>query len=341
VGVLLLVSGEPHEPDPRPRQHRGEDVHPGDHAPVDDQMLTRGPHRRTTGPALLLTVAALLRSDQAPEVAVRARISSRPRPRQQPLGADPSLAGLDGGRDQRADRLVVTRPRPARRAVLARLDTLDHPPHRLVRGPADFRSATVGTHQLVGGNNVHFFPLALQWNSLSGDNGDWQTPSPSPLRNSRSRTTRRAEGGDCYLATSGDLTWPPAGTFPWPRTPVMAGGGRSCEYARTRVSPLPARGDVWWCELPDIKRRPVVVISRDAAVAARRRAMVVPCSTVERGLASEVALRVGRTRSRRTPSRRPLRLRASRSRCVWSGSGGWRTPRIREICAARSVPVDC
>src|SRR5690606_38948360 len=164
-------------------------------------------------------VAALLLGDQAPEVAVRTRISGRPRSRQQALGADSSLPGRDRGRDQRADRLVATRPRRTRRrAVLARRDALDHPPHRLVRSPADLRSATVGAHQLVGGNNVHFFPLALQWNSLSGDNGDWLTPSPSPLRDSRSRTTRRAEGGDFYLATSGDLTWPPAGTFPWPRT---------------------------------------------------------------------------------------------------------------------------
>ncbi len=33
------------------------------------------------------------------------------------------------------------------------------------------------------------------------------------------------------------------------------------------MSTLPARGEVWWCELPpDIGRRPVVVLSRDAAI---------------------------------------------------------------------------
>jgi len=32
------------------------------------------------------------------------------------------------------------------------------------------------------------------------------------------------------------------------------------------VTYLPARGDVWWCELADIGRRPVVVLSRDAAI---------------------------------------------------------------------------
>lgn len=35
--------------------------------------------------------------------------------------------------------------------------------------------------------------------------------------------TTRAEGGDFYLATSGDLTWPPAGTLPRPWTCGAAG----------------------------------------------------------------------------------------------------------------------
>lgn len=29
---------------------------------------------------------------------------------------------------------------------------------------------------------------------------------------------------------------------------------------------LPARGEVWWCELPDIARRPVVILSRNATI---------------------------------------------------------------------------
>ncbi|HEX3875176.1 MAG TPA: hypothetical protein VHW26_13565 [Solirubrobacteraceae bacterium] len=27
-----------------------------------------------------------------------------------------------------------------------------------------------------------------------------------------------------------------------------------------------ARGEVWWCELPEVGRRPVVALSRDAAI---------------------------------------------------------------------------
>jgi mRNA interferase MazF len=53
---------------------------------------------------------------------------------------------------------------------------------------------------------------------------------------------------------------------------------------------IPARGDVWWCELPEIERRPVVILSRDAALPRLRRALVAPCTTTIRGLASEVVL---------------------------------------------------
>lgn len=56
------------------------------------------------------------------------------------------------------------------------------------------------------------------------------------------------------------------------------------------MKPLPARGEVWWCELPEIGRRPVVVLSRDAAIPRLRRALIGPCTTTIRGLPSEVLL---------------------------------------------------
>jgi mRNA interferase MazF len=56
------------------------------------------------------------------------------------------------------------------------------------------------------------------------------------------------------------------------------------------MSALPARGEVWWCELAAIGRRPVVVLSRDAAIPRLRRALVAPCTTTIRGLPSEVVL---------------------------------------------------
>src|SRR5262249_44428133 len=56
---------------------------------------------------------------------------------------------------------------------------------------------------------------------------------------------------------------------------------------------LPARGEVWWCELPEIGRRPVVVLSRDAAIPRLRRTLIGPCTTTIRGIPSEVMLEPG------------------------------------------------
>jgi mRNA interferase MazF len=56
------------------------------------------------------------------------------------------------------------------------------------------------------------------------------------------------------------------------------------------VNQVPARGEVWWCELPQIGRRPVLVLSRDAAIPRLGRSIVAPLTTALRGLASEVAL---------------------------------------------------
>jgi mRNA interferase MazF len=59
------------------------------------------------------------------------------------------------------------------------------------------------------------------------------------------------------------------------------------------VNTLPARGEVWWCELPEVGRRPVVVLSRDAAIPRLRRALIGPCTTTIRGIPSEVLLEPG------------------------------------------------
>lgn len=59
------------------------------------------------------------------------------------------------------------------------------------------------------------------------------------------------------------------------------------------MTDLPARGEVWWCELAEIGRRPVVVLSRDAVIPRHRRALIAPCTTTVRGLPSEVLLEPG------------------------------------------------
>ncbi len=107
------------------------------------------------------------------------------------------------------------------------------------------------------------------------------------------------------------------------------------------MTSLPARGDVWWCELPDIGRRPVVVLSRDAAIPRLRRALVAPCTTTVRGLPSEVLLEPG---DDPVPRRSAVNLDSVESVAVAvlvERVGRLGDVRMREICAALEVAVDC
>ena len=107
------------------------------------------------------------------------------------------------------------------------------------------------------------------------------------------------------------------------------------------MTSLPARGDVWWCELPDIGRRPVVVLSRDAAISRLRRALVAPCTTTVRGLPSEVLLEPG---DDPVPKPSAVNLDSVESVAVAvlvERTGRLADPRMREICAALEVAVDC
>jgi mRNA interferase MazF len=103
---------------------------------------------------------------------------------------------------------------------------------------------------------------------------------------------------------------------------------------------LPARGEVWWCELPEAGRRPVVVLSRDAAIPRLRRTLVAPCTTTIRGLASEVVLE---------PTADPIpRLSAVNLDSVESVSvavlverlGRLADGRMKQICEALAVAID-
>lgn len=104
---------------------------------------------------------------------------------------------------------------------------------------------------------------------------------------------------------------------------------------------VPRRGEVWWCEPPDIGRRPVVVLSRDTAIPRLRRALVAPCTTTVRGLASEVLLEPGtdpvpRTCAVNLDSVESVSLAVPATRIgVLSGM------RMAEICRALEVAVDC
>ena len=103
----------------------------------------------------------------------------------------------------------------------------------------------------------------------------------------------------------------------------------------------PARGELWWCELPDVGRRPVVVLSRDAAIPRLRRTLVAPCTTTIRWIPSEVVL---------GPSEDPIpRISAVNLDSVESVALGTLVERIgrlgdarlRQICGALAVASGC
>lgn len=98
---------------------------------------------------------------------------------------------------------------------------------------------------------------------------------------------------------------------------------------------------MWWCELPAIGRRPVVVLSRDVAIPRLRRAIVAPCTTTIRGLGSEVVLESGVDP---VPRRCAVNLDSVESVSVAvlvDRIGRLADERMRQICAALAVAVDC
>jgi mRNA interferase MazF len=107
------------------------------------------------------------------------------------------------------------------------------------------------------------------------------------------------------------------------------------------VSGLPSRGEVWWCELPEVSRRPVVVLSRDVAIPRLRRAVVAPCTTTIRGLPSEVILEptddpIPRTSVVNLDSMESVSLTALTQRLGRLGD-----ERMRQVCGAINVAVNC
>lgn len=104
---------------------------------------------------------------------------------------------------------------------------------------------------------------------------------------------------------------------------------------------LPSRGEVWWCELPDISPRPVVVLSRDAAIPRLRRAVIAPCTTNVRGLPSEVVLEPA---DDPIPRKSVVNLDSIESVSVATLTrrlGRLSDERMRQVCGALNVAVDC
>ena len=107
------------------------------------------------------------------------------------------------------------------------------------------------------------------------------------------------------------------------------------------MNDLPRRGEIWWCEVPDMHRRPVVVLSRDAAIAGLRRVVAAPCSTVDRSLVTEVRLEPVDD-----PVDRPCLVQLdsvfnASAASLTSRLGRLSGPRMHQVCAALVAAIDC
>ena len=101
------------------------------------------------------------------------------------------------------------------------------------------------------------------------------------------------------------------------------------------------RGEVWWCELPDVGRRPVVVLSRDVAIPRLRRALIGPCTTTVRGIPTEVHLEPAED-----PIPRASVVNLDSVESVSIGTlvervGRLSDERMRRVCEALAIAVAC
>ena len=107
------------------------------------------------------------------------------------------------------------------------------------------------------------------------------------------------------------------------------------------MTTLPARGEVWWCEVPEVGRRPVVVLSRDAAIPRLRRTLIGPCTTTIRGISTEVRLE-----PKEDPIPRVSVVNLDSVESVSIGTlverlGRLSDDRMRQICSALETAVAC
>jgi len=107
------------------------------------------------------------------------------------------------------------------------------------------------------------------------------------------------------------------------------------------VTTLPACGEVWWCEIAEIGRRPVVVLSRDAVIPGHGCALVVPCTTTIRGLVSEVGLEPGEDTVPRRCVANMDSVESISVAVLVERLGRLADTRMRQICRALAVAVDC
>ena len=98
---------------------------------------------------------------------------------------------------------------------------------------------------------------------------------------------------------------------------------------------------MWWWESPYAGMRPVVVLSRDAALDRLRTAIVAPCTTTVRGIPSEVVLEPGDDPVTAITAVNLDSLDNVSTALLVQRLGRLGDERMRQICAALEVAVAC
>lgn len=102
---------------------------------------------------------------------------------------------------------------------------------------------------------------------------------------------------------------------------------------------VPAQGEVWWAET-EVKRRPVMVVTRSEAVPVLSSVVVAPVTTTVRGIPTEVAL--GSEEGLPVPCAASFdNLRPLRRSLLVERVGRLSAARRDEFCRALAALADC
>ncbi|MEK7425097.1 MAG: type II toxin-antitoxin system PemK/MazF family toxin [Actinomycetota bacterium] len=100
------------------------------------------------------------------------------------------------------------------------------------------------------------------------------------------------------------------------------------------------QGEIWWVEQPDEKRRPHLVLTRDAALPVLRAVLAAPLTRTVRGLPTEVALGAADQLAidcvANLHNVRLIDRAAFTARIGTLGAGRW-----HEVCMAMRAAIDC
>ncbi len=101
-----------------------------------------------------------------------------------------------------------------------------------------------------------------------------------------------------------------------------------------------AQGDIYWCESPDDKRRPVLVITRSEAAAVLGTVVVAPISRTVRKIPTEIALGTDEGLPEECAASFD-NLRPARVSMLTERAGALGPLRHHEICRSLAALADC